>query len=97
MRVIVNVEPPIVSVDSETSALDVRRVINELIKPEEMVVRKPGRSVIVTVVVGETISTVAVEMMVPTLVMVEGLPLASVVEIKLVPTLVIGTSVVDVS
>jgi predicted Zn-dependent protease len=84
-------------VDSETSALDVRRVINELINPEETVVMKPGRSVIVTVVVGETISTVAVEMKVPTLVMVEGLPFASVVEIKLVPTLVMGTSVVDVS
>ncbi len=89
-------EAVIVSVDSETSALDVRRVINELINPEETVVRKPGRSVIVTVVVGETISTVAVEMKVPTLVKVDGLPFASVVEIKLVPTLVMGTSVVDV-
>jgi hypothetical protein len=81
----------------DTSALEVRRVISELINPEEIVVRKPGCSVIVTVVVGETISTVAVEMKVPTLVMVEGLPFASVVEIKLVPTLVMGTSVVDVS
>jgi len=51
----------------------------------------------VVVNVGLTAAIVFVDTNVPTDVNVEGFPLTSVVRIKLVPTLVMGISVVDVS
>jgi len=59
------VEPLIVIVVSVTIGEEVLRVMTELTQPDDTVVKMPGRSVIVSVVVGVTMAIVVVEMNVP--------------------------------